>query len=100
MPKYVLPKPKKSKKSDSDECAPVCDNDWMRRVHGIPANEEIVGDITVGDEYVVVLRGTVMGADLRKQVDGDPTGGIDITVDSVEVYTESDNEFSKLTDDE
>jgi hypothetical protein len=101
MPKYNLPKPKPQKKSKGDECVPCEDTEWKRKIHGIPANKEILESLEAGGDYVVVLHGRVEALSSRERVGDKPHRDFDISISSVEVYPPGDdNEFSKLVEDE
>ena len=105
MPKHTFPQPKKKKKKSGTSHVPTVaaefdDNEFMRRVHDISANKEIVESLTVGDKYTVLLEGTITGIDSHAHADRPDRHSFDFTMDSVEVYPTDDNEFSKLADDD
>ena len=103
MPKYVLPKPKKKKKGNSDhaEVPSTSDDDmvWRRRLDSIPADQEILDNLEVGDKYEMLITGTVTGIDMHKRDNGDTRRSFDFDMDSVAIYPEG-NEFADLVKDD
>jgi len=103
MPKYVLPKPKKKKNGKSGPVVGTESSDddlvWRRRLDSIPADQEILDELEVGDKYEMLITGTVTGLDMHKRDDGDTRRSFDFDMDSVAIYPEG-NEFSDLVKDD
>lgn len=96
MPKFILPKPKKGKKSGVEMPATV-DEYYPRNMY-IPANAEIVGALTLGDVAEVRLVGKVIGLESRKREGSPEHSEFQIELESVEAY--GDQDISALAEDD
>ena len=92
--------PQSSHNSDSEVPAVEAfdDNEW-RREQRIPASEEMVNSLSVGDEVTIMLKGQVTG--LESEDTSHRPNRHDITI-SMERVTMQDakNEFEQLVEDD
>jgi hypothetical protein len=86
MATFVLPKPKED--TDKPEPATSVSNDEWRRRITVPANEEIMRGLQIGDTAEVTLRGKI--TELRNNASQDSTDQtITITVTEVSAYSDA-----------
>lgn len=97
MPTYKLPKVKAKKNTHAEVAV---DSEWVRHINSIPVSKDMVGDLEVGSEFEVLLRGTIRGVESFDSVRGDSRHSFDLDLDSVSVYPKSDNEFEELSKDD
>ena len=98
MPKYKLPAPKNSPKVEDDEEYEM-DDRWRRRLHGVPANKEILGALEAGASATITLKGKVCATRMQEREDGPDLMDFDFEVSEVMVDY-GDNEYEKLAEDD
>lgn len=87
MPKYTIPKQKKTNGSTHEEVAVAVDS--APRAY-LPANKEIIDSLEVGKSTKIVLEGKIISFSMSKK-----ESSFDVEVTSVEVYGK--NTFEELS---
>ena len=87
MPKYVAPKPKKSK-STGDMAVSAPDDSGRHRVT-LPVSKEILDSLQVGDTVSLEVAGTVVATNARAE---DGASSCELTIQVSSIDTDSDND--------
>lgn len=82
MPRYVLPKPKKSSKQA--EMIDVGGDEWRRRV-SVPVNKAIIETTKTGEKVKVTLEATVIGTSYSESRD-QTSGLVELDISAIEFY--------------
>ena len=95
MPKIIIPLPEKI---DGEELTSPMDVAGMRTVF-LPANDEILDAIELGDEIRLKITASVRSKEAReREGEGEDFKEFGIEIREVDVIT--DNEFEKMADDD
>lgn len=86
MPKYTVPKPKKNSNTHVEG---VPFQERRPRIHNIPANDEIIKLLNVGEGAEVILQGKIVAVESRDNEHSDgPKASFDLEVHVVEAYND------------
>lgn len=102
--KYTLPAPKKVKKRGMNGQPQIVEEDdlsWLRRVR-LPANNELIDSLEVGETATITLQGKIVALEMRDREGQSAKGEVEINVTSIETEgsKENDNVYTQMAKEE